>query len=143
MDPLSSRLGDDIEQRRLTSLYPIERARNRRGERLWIGNRSFTEHAVRLRHLRVVDVRVAQRRADVRAIAAAVALTRHLLDEHHFLVVRAWRAVDGVPPQNPAAQDRKSTRLNSSHEWISYAVFCLKKKEASSHAPRMKRNPLS
>src|SRR5207247_4232354 len=25
-------------------------------------------------------------------------------------------------------RDRKSTRLNSSHEWISYAVFCLKKK---------------
>src|SRR6266536_2296399 len=24
------------------------------------------------------------------------------------------------------AEDRKSTRLNSSHEWISYAVFCLK-----------------
>src|SRR5207247_11150272 len=32
--------------------------------------------------------------------------------------------------QSPAAQtDRKSTRLNSSHEWISYAVFCLKKKK--------------
>src|SRR5438105_8556359 len=28
-----------------------------------------------------------------------------------------------------AAVDRKSTRLNSSHEWISYAVFCLKKKK--------------
>src|SRR5206468_10891909 len=27
-----------------------------------------------------------------------------------------------------AAQDRKSTRLNSSHDQISYAVFCLKKK---------------
>src|SRR5438105_5787732 len=27
--------------------------------------------------------------------------------------------------------DRKSTRLNSSHEWISYAVFCLKKKRAA------------
>src|SRR5207247_8756264 len=25
-------------------------------------------------------------------------------------------------------RDRKSTRLNSSHEWISYAVFCLKQK---------------
>src|SRR6266536_4448026 len=25
--------------------------------------------------------------------------------------------------------DRKSTRLNSSHEWMSYAVFCLKKKK--------------
>src|SRR5207247_10718445 len=30
------------------------------------------------------------------------------------------------PTQN---LDRKSTRLNSSHEWISYAVFCLKKKK--------------
>src|SRR5438105_10123224 len=28
-----------------------------------------------------------------------------------------------------ARTDRKSTRLNSSHEWISYAVFCLKKKK--------------
>src|SRR3989440_10942629 len=28
-----------------------------------------------------------------------------------------------------AAQDRKSTRLNSSHDQISYAVFCLKKKK--------------
>src|SRR5438105_5248050 len=28
-----------------------------------------------------------------------------------------------------AILDRKSTRLNSSHEWISYAVFCLKKKK--------------
>src|SRR2546428_8407818 len=29
-------------------------------------------------------------------------------------------------------QDRKSTRLNSSHDQISYAVFCLKKKKMSS-----------
>src|SRR2546422_4861723 len=29
----------------------------------------------------------------------------------------------------PSAQDRKSTRLNSSHGYISYAVFCLKKKK--------------
>src|SRR5207247_10847790 len=29
--------------------------------------------------------------------------------------------------------DRKSTRLNSSHEWISYAVFCLKKKKERSN----------
>src|SRR5438034_1138118 len=31
-----------------------------------------------------------------------------------------------------AGQDRKSTRLNSSHTVISYAVFCLKKKKKSS-----------
>src|SRR5438045_4495456 len=31
--------------------------------------------------------------------------------------------------RHPAQQDRKSTRLNSSHLGISYAVFCLKKKK--------------
>src|SRR5438105_5392665 len=36
------------------------------------------------------------------------------------------RSVDADAEQ---AEDRKSTRLNSSHEWISYAVFCLKKKK--------------
>src|SRR5687768_18290109 len=30
--------------------------------------------------------------------------------------------------KKPARRDRKSTRLNSSHGYISYAVFCLKKK---------------
>src|SRR5438105_808661 len=34
------------------------------------------------------------------------------------------------------AGDRKSTRLNSSHEWISYAVFCLKKKSRKLAAER-------
>src|SRR5688572_31231203 len=33
------------------------------------------------------------------------------------------------PPLTPAVTDRKSTRLNSSHSQISYAVFCLKKKK--------------
>src|SRR2546427_8831892 len=32
------------------------------------------------------------------------------------------------PPVNSMPGDRKSTRLNSSHSQISYAVFCLKKK---------------
>src|SRR3712207_7798811 len=32
-------------------------------------------------------------------------------------------------PTRPAPADRKSTRLNSSHANISYAVFCLKKKK--------------
>src|SRR6478672_13171617 len=30
---------------------------------------------------------------------------------------------------HPSGRDRKSTRLNSSHDQISYAVFCLKKKK--------------
>src|SRR5688572_31795735 len=36
---------------------------------------------------------------------------------------------------HPAVQDRKSTRLNSSHSQISYAVFCLKKKIHIQHRP--------
>src|SRR5258705_7199915 len=34
-----------------------------------------------------------------------------------------------IPPAQLFQQDRKSTRLNSSHLGISYAVFCLKKKK--------------
>src|SRR5258708_14591545 len=36
--------------------------------------------------------------------------------------------VDLVADADAGRQDRKSTRLNSSHQIISYAVFCLKKK---------------
>src|SRR5204863_8758269 len=39
------------------------------------------------------------------------------------------RRRDGVHVAGAAAVDRKSTRLNSSHVEISYAVFCLKKKK--------------
>src|SRR5438105_5166637 len=44
------------------------------------------------------------------------------------LCVARSRARSTSPCASGAA-DRKSTRLNSSHEWISYAVFCLKKKK--------------
>src|SRR5438034_5056097 len=54
--------------------------------------------------------------------------------QHHESRTRAVPAVrtgDRVPPRSPgrARADRKSTRLNSSHTVISYAVFCLKKKK--------------
>src|SRR5258708_26558155 len=38
----------------------------------------------------------------------------------------------GIDAVLDEGQDRKSTRLNSSHQIISYAVFCLKKKEHTS-----------
>src|SRR5437762_8521434 len=41
--------------------------------------------------------------------------------------------------QSQEAEDRKSTRLNSSHRCISYAVFCLKKKK--NHRPRLFFHP--
>src|SRR2546427_5706531 len=46
---------------------------------------------------------------------------------------RAWQLANQA-----YAQDRKSTRLNSSHSQISYAVFCLKKKK---HPPPRPRPP--
>src|SRR5205809_6825992 len=44
--------------------------------------------------------------------------------------VSSGRTIASTKPRAPAnrASDRKSTRLNSSHGYISYAVFCLKKK---------------
>src|SRR3989442_6360679 len=40
--------------------------------------------------------------------------------------------IDGGPGRARRRRDRKSTRLNSSHVRISYAVFCLKKKKRTS-----------
>src|SRR5947209_13612399 len=42
-------------------------------------------------------------------------------------------------PQSWTALDRKSTRLNSSHANISYAVFCLKKKKKKKTKNKMQR----
>src|SRR2546429_4442295 len=47
-------------------------------------------------------------------------------------MVRVWRAAGRGKPTlvwGASGLDRKSTRLNSSHGYISYAVFCLKKKK--------------
>src|SRR2546427_4403636 len=52
--------------------------------------------------------------------------------------MRPLMACAGMAPFS--ARDRKSTRLNSSHSQISYAVFCLKKKK-SGKAPTDPRVP--
>src|SRR2546429_895231 len=44
-------------------------------------------------------------------------------------VPRVCESREGGRRGSPRDQDRKSTRLNSSHGYISYAVFCLKKKK--------------
>src|SRR5690625_6555343 len=67
-----------------------------------------------------------------------------MMGRHHARVLRQLDGVDLVAVADPAGdphhvagppagsatatRDRKSTRLNSSHVAISYAVFCLKKK---------------
>src|SRR3712207_7324120 len=52
-----------------------------------------------------------------------------------YEVSRSMRAVEG---SLLVVEDRKSTRLNSSHANISYAVFCLKKKKIKPHTILLK-----
>src|SRR2546427_3906441 len=66
---------------------------------------------------------VARARAGDRAAFGALA------ERYAGVARRVARAVLGDP-------DRKSTRLNSSHSQISYAVFCLKKKKESRQTPQ-------
>src|SRR3712207_7331733 len=55
-------------------------------------------------------------------------LERVRIEQHEDPPERVMRG-DAVRQGQKALQDRKSTRLNSSHANISYAVFCLKKKK--------------
>src|SRR2546430_17390089 len=64
------------------------------------------------------------------ALPISVGVDRHSDLGRH----RALRQVEEQVHQvHFAAGDRKSTRLNSSHSQISYAVFCLKKKKTHTH----------
>src|SRR2546422_5465970 len=66
-------------------------------------------------------------------VALAVWRVRATLNSSHFegynLLLGAMLVVQGVLTLAAFLGDRKSTRLNSSHGYISYAVFCLKKKK--------------
>src|SRR6266550_8079830 len=57
------------------------------------------------------------------------------------LLLHLRRTPEGIAERSSevdlARLDRKSTRLNSSHGYISYAVFCLKKKKNKKQPPRI------
>src|SRR3712207_8859283 len=75
------------------------------------------------------------------ADAGADGIDRPVVRQHRHLGAAARVAGDGADLDHPVVdlrhflgeqlghEDRKSTRLNSSHANISYAVFCLKKKK--------------
>src|SRR3712207_7590075 len=73
--------------------------------------------------------------ADVHEDPRAAALMP--VDPSFALSGAEWQipGVGGVGGPGSATRDRKSTRLNSSHANISYAVFCLKKKKYPAARP--------
>src|SRR2546430_13105296 len=54
-----------------------------------------------------------------------------LIDQKDVCFATIDEGIISVATSTMEGQDRKSTRLNSSHSQISYAVFCLKKKKTS------------
>src|SRR5438552_10508899 len=72
---------------------------------------------------------VRQERVEQRAMAAD-----RVHAQNHREARRALAPHEREPPRLGLRRgDRKSTRLNSSHQIISYAVFCLKKKKHITH----------
>src|SRR5690554_7333406 len=89
--------------------FPTRRSADLIG-RTWIGQMLVLAHQRRRRHLSDHQARVQPR----------------------FGREKRWKVEGerGIDHQRHATLDRKSTRLNSSHVRISYAVFCLKQKRA-------------
>src|SRR5258705_6334267 len=78
---------------------------------------------------------VAERRGDGREQRAAAEREHGAVDDRQA-VEKGKGAVDAAGEVDDAREDRKSTRLNSSHLGISYAVFCLKKKKKRQNTAR-------
>src|SRR3989475_6694373 len=100
---------------------------------------SMTER--RVHNWTVLEGSAAMKRADAgvaRAVKHAISRALAPLPDDRFPTVTEFAtALGGFPHRTSvptrgvfaSRQDRKSTRLNSSHSQISYAVFCLKKKK--------------
>src|SRR2546429_4636835 len=63
----------------------------------------------------------------------------HGPDSRRTSVSATWRPNSSVASRASTTADRKSTRLNSSHGYISYAVFCLKKKKQTDRKQRIRQ----
>src|SRR5256885_4483189 len=64
-------------------------------------------------------------------------LERMAVTDRNILRLGAYEMLHGGTPERVAIKDRKSTRLNSSHRVISYAVLCSKKKKQAAFFSRI------
>src|SRR5262245_63328620 len=86
------------------------------------------EHATLCLHARREADGAEQATALERRVRAAIAIFADAVDDDVEAARQDAREILALVVDRRRAQDRKSTRLNSSHLGISYAVFCLKKK---------------
>src|SRR5205807_7444303 len=110
----ASRVGSDAAALDPTWVVPLERAAGQTHVRI-----SLCEHS---RPARILD----RGHDGVQRRAGAIAQLHADLPAAQEVVVHPLPVC--LPPPPGSERDRKSTRLNSSHLVISYAVFCLKKK---------------
>src|SRR2546430_6317724 len=104
-----------------------------RGQALW------TCQVTLARECRVVEIGSALRTARERLGLGLAEVERETHIRGRYLAALEDERFELLP-----ARDRKSTRLNSSHSQISYAVFCLKKKKKTSPmTPHHSRSPHS
>src|SRR2546422_2896593 len=82
------------------------------------------------------SVVVETRRAAMDVVVPAI--HRLIGNRQEFWEPFAFDANESLSPVTNFQLDRKSTRLNSSHGYISYAVFCLKKKKHNTQVYNIK-----
>src|SRR5206468_9465211 len=82
-----------------------------------------------------------RRSSDLRG-RGAVHVTIAAQDECHLAIAKPRRGFRDRLKHRLQIEDRKSTRLNSSHDQISYAVFCLKKKKKKKKQKKKKKKKI-
>src|SRR2546422_7237438 len=77
----------------------------------------------------VVTVDLLEKGAKLKYQGGTFTLSGRALCGQSFAIEKIAKGKPYITLGDPIGLDRKSTRLNSSHGYISYAVFCLKKKK--------------
>src|SRR2546427_2092082 len=112
----------------MTTSATQRRARTPQTERVETTQRKIIDSALAL--LREGGFKSATLQAIARGADVSLGALQHHFESRDALMERlVIEVMEPLSDQGTVWPDRKSTRLNSSHSQISYAVFCLKKKK--------------
>src|SRR2546429_3017564 len=103
------------------------RQRFKQSNRTWSSPACLSIGKHNSRHLKIVKVPCGRRDLHSQGECGQIEANKKRISDRSHMA--ADTTLEKPLPNNLEAEDRKSTRLNSSHGYISYAVFCLKKKK--------------